>query len=64
MKKENSLMIGVIGGIILIGGVIWSITEAIKGPPYGFSLILAAAGVVIGMLGIFFYMENKPWIML
>ncbi|HLC72497.1 MAG TPA: hypothetical protein VJH37_02855 [Candidatus Nanoarchaeia archaeon] len=64
MKKDNSLIIGVIGGIILIGGVIWSIAEAVKGPPYSLALMLATIGVVVGIISIVFSMRDQQWIIL
>ena len=64
MKKDNSLVTGVVGSILLTWGMIWTIVEAIKGPPYGIALTLAAAGVVAGVITLVVSLRDRPWIML
>lgn len=64
MKKDNSLVIGVIGSILLVWGIIWTIAEAVKGPPYGGALTLATIGVIAGIITLAISLRDQPWIIM
>lgn len=50
MAKKNRVVIGTIGIIILIFGVIMTITFGIRGEEYIYELIFTALAVIIGLI--------------
>lgn len=50
VKKENKTLIGVIGVILAILGIIWTIPLSLKGQPYIYGIFITGIMVITGII--------------
>ena len=48
MTKSNSVVWGVIGVLLILGGLMWTLAQAINAPPYYIWMLVAAGILVVG----------------
>ena len=61
MKKDNSVVIGALGSILVIGGSLWTIGLAIMGNSFYLGFLIAGMLVVIGVLLIASAFKEGKW---
>ena len=64
MAKDNSVVIGTLGAMLVIGGSLWTITQAIMGPSFYAGFIIAGVLVAAGVLLIASAFKEGKWIVL
>ena len=61
MKKDNSVVFGTLGAMLVIGGSLWTIALAILQKPYYLGFIGAGVLVVAGVLLISLALTGEKW---
>lgn len=61
MAKDNSVMIGAVGSILVIGGSLWTIGLAIMGKSFYLGFLIAGILVIIGVLLIASAFKEGKW---
>lgn len=59
MAKDNTVVIGTLGAMMVIGGSLWTIAQAILQKPYYLGFIGAGVLIVIGVLLVAFALRGE-----